>query len=105
MVKLKTAEIMNKAFHNSLPINIQKLFVLYDPFCMTRQKCVFKQKYTRINLKKMCISINGVTLWHSLDSLIIHCKSVHLFKKNYSVQVLHNQCVPDYGENMNCMAV
>ena len=30
MVKLKTAEIMYKAFNNSLPNNIQTLFVLYD---------------------------------------------------------------------------
>ena len=31
MMKLKTAEIMYKAFNNSLQNNIQKLFVLYDP--------------------------------------------------------------------------
>ena len=62
MLKLKTAEIMYKAFNYSLPNNIQKLFALYDPIYMTRQKCVFKQKYGCTNLKTMCISINGVKL-------------------------------------------
>ena len=88
MVKLKTAEIMCKAFNNSLPNNIHKLFLLYD--FMTRQNCVCKQKYARTNLKTMCISFNCVKLWNSLDSSLIHCKSVHLFKKNYVVQVLHS---------------
>ena len=68
MVKLKTADIMYKAFNNSLPNNTQKLFVLYDPIYMTRQNCVFKQKHAHTNLKTMCISINGVKLWNSLDS-------------------------------------
>ena len=89
MVKLKTAEIMYKAYNNSLPNNIQKLFVLYDSMYLTRQKFVFKQKYACTNLKTMCISNNGVKLWNSVDSSLIHCKSVHLFKKNYTVQVLH----------------
>ena len=35
MLKLKTAEVMYKAFNNSLPNNIQKLFILYDPIYMT----------------------------------------------------------------------
>ena len=90
MVKLKTPEIVYEAFNNSLPNNIHKLLVLYDPIYMTRQNCVFKQKCARTYLKAMCISINGVKLWNSLDSSLIHCKSVHLFKKNYTVQVLHS---------------
>ena len=40
MVKLKTAEIMYKAFNNSLPTNIQKLFVLYDPIYGTTKLCI-----------------------------------------------------------------
>ena len=52
----------------TLPNNMHKLFVLYDPMYMTRQKCVFKQKYARTNLKTMCISINGVKLWNSLTA-------------------------------------
>ena len=90
MLKLKTAEIMYKEYNNSLPNNIHKTFVLYDPTYMTRQKCVFKLKYARTNLSTMCISINGVKLCNSLDSSVIHCKSVHLFKKNYTFEVLHS---------------
>ena len=71
MVKLKTAEIMYKEYNNSLPNNIHKPFVLYDPTYMTRQKCVFKLKYVRTNLSTMCISINGVKLCNSLDSSVI----------------------------------
>ena len=54
MLKLKTAEIMYNAFNNSLPNIIPKLFALHDPTYMTRQKCVFKQKYACSNLK-ICI--------------------------------------------------
>ena len=90
MVRLKTFEIMYKAFNNSLANNIQKIFVLYDPIYMTPQKCVFKQKYARTNLKTMYVSINGVKLWNSLNTSIIHRKCVHLFKKNNTVQVLHS---------------
>ena len=97
----KIAEIMYKAFHNSSPYNIQKCFVLYDPIYMTRANCVFKQNYART--KTMCISINGVKLWNSRDTSLIHCKSVHLFKWNYAVQVLRSYVTneqPDYGEKL-----
>ena len=57
---------------------------------MTQQNCVFKQKYAHTNLKTMCISINSVKLWNSFESSLIHCKSVNLFKKNYTFQVLHS---------------
>ena len=53
MVKQKSPEIMYKAYNNSLLNNIHKLFVLYDPMYMTRQKRVFKQKYARTNIKKI----------------------------------------------------
>ena len=108
MEKLKTVEIMYKAFNNSLPNNKEKLFVLCDPIYMTRQNCVFKQRYARTNLKTMCISINGVTLWNSLDSSLFQSKSVHLFKNSYTVQEFHSYVTndyPDYGEKINVIAV
>ena len=40
MVKLKTVESMYKAFNNSLPNKIQKLFVLYDPIYDLTKLCI-----------------------------------------------------------------
>ena len=41
-----------------------------------------------------------------LDHSLIHCKSVHLFKKNYTVQVLHS-CVTNkiMVKKINCIAI
>ena len=81
VVKLKTAIIMFKAFHNLLPVNVQQLFSIYESAYTTRQNCHFKHYYSRTTLKGMCISITGVKLWNSLDNSLKNCRNVHLFKK------------------------
>ena len=42
VVKLKTAIIMFKAFHNVLPVNVQQFFSIYESAYTTRQNCNFK---------------------------------------------------------------
>ena len=64
VVKLKTAIIMIKAFHNLLPVNVQQLFSIYESAYTTRQNCNFKHYYSRTTLKGMCIYITGVKLWN-----------------------------------------
>ena len=42
LVKLKTATIMFKAYHYILPMNVQKLFRIYESLYSSRHKCKFK---------------------------------------------------------------
>ena len=56
IVVLKTVVIIYKAYNNSLPINIQKLFTLHDSVYMTRQclktMCTHQaKKYENIGLR------------------------------------------------------
>ena len=57
VVKLKTAIIMCKAFHNLLPVNVQQFFSIYESAYTTRHNCNFKHYDSRTTLKGMCISI------------------------------------------------
>ena len=88
VVKLKTAIIMFKAFHNLLPVNAQQLFSIYESAYTIRQNSHFKHYYSRTTLKGMCISITGVKLWNSLDNSLKNCRNVHLFKKYYTNRLL-----------------
>ena len=88
VVKLKTAIIMFKAFHNLLSVNVQQFFSIYESAYTTRQNCHFKHYYSRTTLKGMCISITGVKLWNSLENCLINCRNVHLFKKYYTNRLL-----------------
>ena len=90
VVKLKTAIIMFKAFHNVLPVNVQQFFSIYESAYTTRQNCNFKHLYSRTTLKGMCISITGVKLWNSLDNSLTNCRNVHIFKKYYTNRLLKN---------------
>ena len=69
IVELKTAVTMYmyKAYYDSLAMNIQKLFTLYNSVYKTRQCSIFKNKFVRTHLKSMCISVKGVKLRNSLD--------------------------------------
>ena len=86
VVKLKTAIIMFKAFHNLLPVNVQQLFSIYESAYTTRQNCHFKHYYSRTTLKGMCISITGVKLWNSLDNSLKNCRTSMLRFNHYVVR-------------------
>ena len=90
LIKLKTAIIMFKGYRYILPMNVQKLFRIYESRYSSRHKCKFKQIYVRTNLKNMCISVTGVKLWNTLDNSLISCKNVHHFKKCYTVRLLNS---------------
>ena len=88
VVKLKSAIIMFKAFHNLLPVNVQQFFSIYESAYTTRHNCNFKHYYSLTTLKGMCISITGIKLWNSLDNSLKHFRNVHLFKKWYTNRLL-----------------
>ena len=90
VVRLKTAIIRFKAFHNVLPVNVQQFFSIYESAYTTRQNCNFKHLYSRTTLKGMCISITGVKLWNSLDNSLTNCRNVNLFKKYYTNRLSKN---------------
>ena len=59
LVKLKTAIIMFRAFHNELLSNLQTIFKPYVSVYGTRQNDSFCITRFRTNAKSMCISIYG----------------------------------------------
>ena len=85
---LKTAVIVYKAYNNSLPMIIQKLFTLYDSVCS-----IFKEKFARTNLKSMCISVKIIKLWNSHDGSLMCGRSVHYFKNKYTDDILKSYVV------------
>ena len=85
----KTCILLFKAKHNSLPVNVQKLFSLnFDNIHITRQNNLFKVKYARTSLKAKCVSICGVKLWNSLPTDVSNCHSLMKFKKLLKSQYL-----------------
>ena len=91
IVKLQTGIIMYKAKCNLLPINLQNMFKLNNLSSIeTRQKNNFFQKYVRTSSKSMCISVLGVKLWNSLNSVITNSRNVKAFKYSYKKFLLSN---------------
>ena len=83
LVKLKTCEMMYRAFNKTLPVNLNNIFTVCEPNSLfnMRKKKDFVQKYTRTNLKAMSVSVVGAKLWNELDSNLRNIKTILLFKK------------------------
>ena len=75
LVKLKTCEVMYRAFNKTLPVNL-------ITGCLICVKKDFVQKYTRTNLKAMSVSVVGAELWNELDSNLGNT-TILLFKKKF----------------------
>ena len=56
VVKLKTAIIMFKAFHNLLSVNVKQFFSIHESAYTTRQNCNFRHYYSRTTLN--CIDVH-----------------------------------------------
>ena len=82
LVKLKTCEVMYRAFNKTLPVNLNNIFTVCEPNSLfNMRKKDFVQKYTRTNLKAMSVSVVGAKLWNELDSNLRNLKTFLLFKK------------------------
>ena len=83
LVKLKTCEVMYRAFNKTLPVNLNNIFTVCEPNCLfnMRTKKDFVQKYTRTNIKAISVSVTGAKLWNELDSDLRHINNMLLFKK------------------------
>ena len=83
IVKFKGLQIVFKAYHNSLPKNLQAYFTLnrtvtsYD----MRSRDKFQIKYARTSLKSKLVSIVGPKWWNQLPENIRLSSNVLTFKK------------------------
>ena len=73
IVRFNTAIIIYKAYHNVLPNSLQNIFKLYLSTYDTRHKYIIKSHRVPINIKSVCNSVCGVTLWQSLHENITNC--------------------------------
>jgi hypothetical protein len=96
LIELKTATVMYKARYGQLPTNVQALFKIgTDRYYSTRQVNKFKQSYVRTKLKSMCISVQGVKLWNSLDCSLTNAKHIHVFKKLFKQKLIESYKVTE----------
>ena len=81
-VQHKTAILMFRPFHGTLPIHLQNRFTRYSTTRSTRRSNSFVMVQARTNIKAMCLSVYGETLCNSLSNNLRDCNSVIIFKKN-----------------------
>lgn len=71
---------MHQVKHCRLPPNIIDLFHPYSAPTRTRSHNDFKLPKARLNIRQMCISYAGVSLWNSLNPTIRTCIALSRFK-------------------------
>ena len=72
-------------FHGTLPIHLQNRFTMqciYYTTSSTRRINTFVMVQGGTNIKAMCLSVYGVTLWNYLSNNLRDCNSVIIFMKN-----------------------
>ncbi len=89
LVELQTAQIIFKAANNSLPGNIQKLFIEREGGYNLRGKFKFKIQSTRTTRRSFCVPICGIKLWNSLNVGLKECPNIIQFKKMYKEMTFH----------------
>ena len=80
LVKYRTAIIMFKLYYSKLPTLLQYRFKRSQNIHNTRSKNTFIVRYSRTNLKAMCISVCGVKLWNAMPVNIKEIRSLYTFK-------------------------
>ena len=95
LVKFKTAIIMFKARHNSVPGNIQKMFCDREGGYNLRGKFNFKKHCVRTKKKSMCISVCGVDLWNGLGDGLKRSTNINHFKKLYKKDIFGRYMVEE----------
>ena len=92
LIRLRSAIFMYKANKNSLPRNLQLMFLdnKVNSNYNLRNKKEYYQKYVRTKQKQMCLSVFGIKLWNSLDSKIRQSETIYSFKSKYKYYLLNN---------------
>ena len=80
LVKYRTAIVMFKLYYGKLPTLLQSRFKRSENIHNTRSRNTFIVRYSRTNLKAMCISVWGVKLWNALPVNIKEIRSLYTFK-------------------------
>lgn len=83
LVKFKTAQILYKARNNLLPGNMQKMFMDRQGGYNLRGEYNFKKFKVRTNMKSMCITVCGVSLWNGLELELKNSTNIYKFKILY----------------------
>ena len=83
LVEYKTALIMFTASNRLLPGNIQKMFSEREGGYNLRRELNLKVHFAGSTLKKMCISVCGVSLWNGLSKEAQQSPNLIHFKKVY----------------------
>ena len=81
LVKYRTAIVMFKLYYGKLPTLLQSRFNRSQNIHNTRSRNTFIIRYSRTNLKAMCISVWGVKLWNALPVNIKEIRSLYTFKQ------------------------
>ena len=80
LVKYRTAIIMFKLYYGKLPTLLQSRFKRSQNIHNTCSRNTFIVRYSRTNLKAMCISVWGAKLWNALPVLSRRLEVCTLFK-------------------------
>ena len=87
LVKFKGLQIVFRAYHNSLPRNLQSYFML-NKSAITynmRSRDKFQIQYARTSIKSMLVSIIGPKWWNQLPKNIRVSSCILLFKKKVKI--------------------
>lgn len=87
LVNLYTAQIMFRAFHNLLPVNIQNIFSHRGQCYSLRGFGNFIVPMVRTTRRSFSVSVCGVKLWNSLGLELKQCQSIYYFKSLYKSNV------------------
>ena len=88
LVKCRTAIIMFKLYYGKLPTLLQSRFKRSENIHNTRSRNTFIVRYSRTNLKAMCISVWGVKLWNALPVNIKEIRSLLKPKHTYCLTTM-----------------
>ena len=80
LVKYRTAIVMFKLYYGKLTTLLQSRFKRSENIHNTRSRNTFIVRYSRTNLKAVCISVWGVKLWNALTVNIKQIKSLYTYK-------------------------
>ena len=78
--RYRTAIVMFKLYYGKLPTLLQSRFKRSENIHNTRSRNNFIVKYSRTNLKSMCISVWGMKLRNALPVNIKEIRSLYTFK-------------------------